>query len=409
MAKFLSPYSVAQLDGSPRRDYYTGANLDRALSIADLRARAHKLMPRFVLEYLEAGAEDETTLNRERAAFEQWLFLPRTLVDVSGRTLSTNLLGRPTPMPAAIAPTGLNGLFRHRADVALAQGAASVGIPFIQSAMSTDPMEAVSKVSGLRHWWQLYVFGGEEIWQELVDRAEKVGCEALVLTTNAQIFGNRDWDRRTRTSRTILSVSTMIDAALHPRWWMTTLARHGLPRFENVIDFVPKDRQGFFDSAFWIRDNMPRSLSWKTVERIRARWRRPFFIKGILHPVDVRLALDSGVDGVILGSHGGRQLDGSLCALDVVRQAREVADGKMSVALSGGIRRGTDMLKALALGSDFVLCGRAPLYGLCAGGDRGVTRAMQILMNEAENAMGQIGASSLADLRPDILRRARDS
>ncbi|UXC91484.1 alpha-hydroxy-acid oxidizing protein [Sphingobium sp. RSMS] len=154
---------------------------------------------------------------------------------------------------------------------------------------------------------------------------------------------------------------------------------------------------------------MPRSLSWKTVERIRARWRRPFFIKGILHPVDVQLALDSGVDGVILGSHGGRQLDGSLCALDVVRQARKIADGKMSVALSGGIRRGTDMLKVLALGSDFVLCGRAPLYGLCAAGDRGVTKALQILMNEAENAMGQIGASSLADLRPDILRRAHDS
>ena len=153
MTTALSSGSFAQLNGCPRRRYYTGGDLHRALSIGDLRARAHKLMPRFVLEYLEAGAKDEATLTRERAASMEWLFLPRTLVDVSNRTLSTHLLGRPTPMSAAIAPTGLNGLFRHHADVALAQGAASVGIPFIQSTMSTDRMEAVSNVSGLRHWW----------------------------------------------------------------------------------------------------------------------------------------------------------------------------------------------------------------------------------------------------------------
>ena len=306
MTTALSSGSFAQLNGCPRRRYYTGGDLHRALSIGDLRARDHKLMPRFVLEYLKAGAKDEATLARERAAFERWLFLPRTLVDVSSRTLATELLGIPAPMPTAIAPTGLNGLFRHHADIALAQGAASVGIPFIQSTMSTDRMEAVAQVSGLRHWWQLYVFGGEEIWQELVDRAERAGCEALVLTTNAQIFGYRDWDRRTRMSRDMPSVSTIIDAALHPRWLMATIARQGLPCFANVIDFVPKGHRGFFGSAFWIRDNMPRSLSWKMIERIRARWKRPFFIKGILHPQDVRLALDSSVDGVILGSHGGR-------------------------------------------------------------------------------------------------------
>ncbi len=396
--------SVAQQNGSPARHYYSGSDLQRALTIADLRARTHKLMPRFVLEYLEAGAEDEATLRREREAFAEWRFVPRTLVDVSHRSLSCKILGVSAPMPAGVAPTGLNGLFRHHADIALAQGAASAEVPFVQSTMSTDRMEDVARTARLRHWWQLYVFGGEEIWQELVDRAAAAGCEALVLTTNAQIFGRRNWDRRTRSSRTMPSVPTVFDAALHPRWLLGTLGLHGMPRFENVTDFVPKGRRGFFDSAFWIRENMPRSLSWDTVARIRERWKGPFLLKGILHPQDVRRAIDSGVDGVILGSHGGRQLDWAVSPLDVIQEAREIAQDRIVIGLSGGIRRGTDMLKAVALGADFLLCGRAPLYGLCAGGSKGVARALTILKSEAENALGQLGAASSGDLGPDTLR-----
>jgi (S)-mandelate dehydrogenase len=193
--------SIAQLDGSPRRRFYTGANLERALAIGDLRARTHKLMPRFVLEYLEAGAEDEATLYREREAFAEWRFLPHTLVDESHRNLTRAIIGLDAAMPLIVAPTGLNGLFMHRADEALAEGAARSGVPFVQSTMSTDAMEVVGKIPGLRHWWQLYVFGGDEVWQELIRRADATGCEALVLTTNSQIFGNREWDDRTRSSR----------------------------------------------------------------------------------------------------------------------------------------------------------------------------------------------------------------
>lgn len=394
--------AVAQLGGSPRRRFYSGSDLDRAQGIADLRARTHRLMPRFVLEYLEGGAEDEATLARERAAFGDWGFLPRTLVDVSARTAATAILDRPAPMPVIVAPTGLNGTFRLDADVALATGAAKAGVPFVQSTMSNDPIEAVAAVPGLRHWFQLYVFGEDAVWQALVDRAAAAGCEALVLTSNSQIFGNREWDARTRSSDTRPSLPTIADAALHPRWLATTL-RRGMPRFVNVIDFVPADRRGFFDSAFWIREQMPTSLSWDTVAKIRMRWTGRLLLKGLLNPEDVRLALVVGVDGVVLSSHGGRQLDGAVAPLDVLPRARDIVGDRLTLMLSGGVRRGTDVLKAIALGADAAMAGRAPLYGLCAGGAPGVERALAILHQEICDAMGLLGVSRPDELGPHLL------
>lgn len=394
--------SPAQLDRHPERQFYTGRDLGRALTIADLRARTHQRMPRFVLEYLEGGAEEEQTLRRELAAFGEWRFLPRTLVDVSGRSPETRILGRAAPMPLAIAPTGLNGIFQKNADVALAQGAAAAGVPFVQSTMSNDTIEAVAAVPGLRHWFQLYVFGEERIWQTLVDRAAAAGCEALVLTSNSQIFGNREWDARTRASESLPSIATILNAALHPVWLAQTL-RSGLPAFVNVIDFVPRDRRGFFDSAFWIREQMPTSLSWDMVAKLRARWPGKLVLKGLLHPDDVRIALASGVDGVVLSSHGGRQMDWAIAPLDVLPRARQIVGDRMALMLSGGVRRGTDILKAVALGADAVLAGRAPLYGLCAAGSDGVERALAILKKETTDAMGLLGVSRLAELGPHLL------
>ena len=395
---------LAQLGGTPRRRYYTGGNLDRVKAIEDLRARTHKLMPRFVLEYLEAGAEDEATMIREREAYADWRFTPRQLVDVSHRTLEGPLLGRSASMPLVVAPTGLNGMFCKGADIMLAEGAAAAGVPFTQSTMSNERMEDVAKVAGLRHWWQLYVFGSDEIWQELLRRADACGVEALVLTTNSQIYGDREWDDRTRYGQNLPSLSTTVNAALHPRWLATTLgAQGGMPVFENVVDFVPKDKRGFFESAYWIREQMPKDLTWKQVERIRERWRKPFLVKGLLNLDDVRRAMDAGVDGVILGTHGGRQADWAISALDILPQAREITRGKIQLLMSGGVRRGTDILKALCLGADAVLAGRAPLYGLCAHGAKGVEKALAILHKEAIDDMGQMGAASRDDLTPALL------
>ena len=397
--------SVAQLEGSPRRRFYTGRNLQRAIAIEDLRAMAHERMPRFVLEYLEGGAEEEATLARDRAAYSDWRFTPLQLVDVSERSLETTILGRKAPFPLIVAPTGLNGLFQHHADIALATGAAQCGIPFVQSTMSNDPMKDVAAVPGLRHWWQLYVFGEEDVWQELLRRVDAAGCEALVLTTNAQIFGNREWDARTRATKTRPSLPTIFDAALHPRWLVSTLLTHGMPVFHNIVDFVPKDQRAFFQSAFWIREHQPQSLSWQTVHKIRQHWRKPLLIKGLLNLDDVRRALDSGVEGIILGTHGGRQLDQCVSALDLLPAARELVGDRMALFTTGGVRRGTDLLKALALGADAVLIGRATLYGLCAAGAPGVRRALEILQQEAYDAMGLLGARSVAELGPHLLAR----
>ncbi|MEW9856794.1 alpha-hydroxy acid oxidase [Novosphingobium sp. M1R2S20] len=399
--------SPAQFQGSPQRRYYTGRDLDRAQAIADVRARAHRRMPRFVLEYLESGAGEEATLRRELDVWHEWCFVPRTLRDECHRSLSCSLLGRPARMPVAVAPTGLNGIFQRHGDTALAQGAARAGVPFVQSTMSNDPVEEVAKVPGLRHWWQLYVFGPDEIWQALTDRADAAGCEAMMLTTNAQLFGRREWYARTRATKTRPTLPTMLNAARHPSWALRTF-NHGMPGFPNVIDFVPKDRRGFFESAFWIREQMPKSLSWETVAKIRDRWKKPMFLKGLLHPDDILRARDSGVDGVVLGSHGGRQADGSIAPLDVLPRAREIVGDSVALYLSGGIRRGADVLKALALGADAVLAGRAPLYGLCAGGADGVARSLAILHDEALNELGQIGAPALEALGPELLARRAD-
>lgn len=396
---------TVQLEGTPRRRYYTGRDLSRAHAVEDLRARTHRLMPRFVLEYLEGGAEDEATLTRERTAFADWRFAPRQLVDVSHRSLETTILGRPAPFPLLVAPTGLNGLFRHHGDIELARGAARAGVPFIQSTMSNDAVEDVAAVPGLRHWWQLYVFGDEKVWQALLQRVDAAGCEALVLTTNAQIFGNREWSSRTQATKTRPSIPTTFDAALHPTWLATTLA-HGMPSFANVLEFVPKDKHSFFECAFWIREHQPTSLSWETVAKIRKHWRKPLLIKGLLRVDDVRRALKSGVDGVILSSHGGRQLDWTISPLEVLPAAREVAGDRMALYVAGGIRRGTDLLKAMALGADAVLAGRAPLYGLCAAGADGVARALDLLKTEAHDAMGLLGAAALKELGGEFLVRS---
>ena len=187
-----------------------------------------------------------------------------------------------------------------------------------------------------------------------------------------------------------------------PGWFARTLL-HGMPVFSNVIDFVPKEHRSFFASATWIRQQMPKSLSWDTVTAIRKRWKGPFLLKGILSPIDAQIALDSGVDGIVLSSHGGRQMDWAVSAVDVLPRIRDIAGDRMQVVMTGSIRRGTDILKAMALGADAVMAGRAPLYGLCAGGADGVKRALAILHKETRDAMGLLGVSRMNELSGDLL------
>jgi (S)-mandelate dehydrogenase len=401
---------LAQLDETPARRYYTGFDPQYAVAVSDLRAMTHKRLPRFALEYLEGGSQDEATLFRERRAYADWRFMPRTLVDVSERTLESKILGRSAAMPLVVSPTGLNGIFRAHGDSMLAQAALRADVPFVQSTMSNDTMEEVAKAaSGVRHWWQLYIFGGDEIWQELLRRADRAGCEALVLTTNTQIFGDREWQRRNQSADKRLSASAALESLAHPLWLAENLLSHGIPTFPNVIDFVPRGQRSFFAASGWIRKHQPTSLSWDTVAKIRQFWKKPFILKGILNPEDVRRAADSGVDGIVLGSHGGRQLDWTVSALDLLPVARDIVDDRIALYMTGGIRRGTDMLKALALGASAVWVGRAPLYGLSAAGAAGAARSLEILKSEALDGMGLLGVSRVDQLGSHLLARSGGS
>jgi (S)-mandelate dehydrogenase len=400
--------SPAVLGTSPRRRFYTGANLDHAVTVEDLRAMAHRRLPGFALEYLEAGGEDEATLARNIAALAEWRFLHRSLVDVSHRDASTMLFGRKATIPVIVAPTGLNELFWPHADLRLAEAAAEVGIPFAQSTMSNDAMSRVARVPGLRYWWQLYVFGSPEVREILIERARNAGCEALIVTVDAQIYGNREWHKRTTAGPKSLSWSSKFDALMHPRWFARGILTHGMPRFENVIEFVPEHRRGFFDSAHWIRSQMDRALSWETIARIRERWPRKLVIKGLLSIEDIARAAEIGADAVAISNHGGRQLDWAVAPLDLLPAARQAVGDRIAIFVDGGFRRGTDVIKALALGADGVLAGRAALYGVAAAGKDGATRALDILREEILRDLGLLGVPSVAELNPRLLVRSND-
>jgi (S)-mandelate dehydrogenase len=401
--KTLASASPAVQSGGPRRRFYAGRDLDRAITIEDLRAMAHRRLPRFALEYLEGGSEDEAAIARNISALAEWHFQHRSLVDVSRRDVSTVLFGKTSRMPLAIAPTGLNGLFWPRADLRLAEAAAAAGVPFAQSTMSNDAMADVAQVPGLRHWWQLYVFGRPRIAKTLIRRARDAGCEALIVTTDAQIYGNREWEKRTQAGPKTLTLRAKLDTLRHPRWLARGMLTHGMPSFANIIEFAPKHRRRFFDSAEWLRSEMDLGLSWETLERIRDRWPRKLVIKGLLSVEDVERAVAIGADAVALSNHGGRQLDWAVAPLDILPAARKAVGQRIAIFVDGGMRRGSDILKAVLLGADAVLIGRAALYGVAAGGVLGAKRALGILKEELDRDLGLLGSAALAELNPQLL------
>jgi (S)-mandelate dehydrogenase len=403
--KTLAGASPAVLARSPQRRFYAGGDPAEAVTIEDLRAMAHRRLPDFALDYLEGGGEDEATLARNVAALAEWRFTHRSLVDVSRRETSATLFGRHLAMPVAVAPTGLNGVFWPHADLRLAEAAAAAEVPFAQSTMSNDDMRRVAQVPGLRYWWQLYVFGPRDVRETLIRRAREVGCEALIVTTDAQIYGNREWDKRNRAGSNSLSLGAGLDALGHPGWLASRLM-HGMPRFANVIEFVPKEHHGLFRSAQWVRSQMDRALTWDTVAQIRDQWPRKLIIKGLLDVGDVVRAQQIGADAVALSNHGGRQLDWAAAPLNLLPESRRAVGRSMTLIVDGGIRRGTDVIKAIALGADAVFVGRAVLYGVAAAGRPGAERALAILREEIDRDLGLLGVRAIGDLDRSLLMRA---
>lgn len=365
-------------------------------NIADLREKARRRLPRGVWEYLERGVEDETGMTRNRDAFERIAFRPRVLRNVDAIDLSTSILGKPSALPFAIAPTGAAGMMWYRGDLALAQAAAKAGIPFCISSASTMDVEEFAEIDGTR-WFQLYMWQDRELSYDVVRRANAVGCEALVVTLDLPVPPNREYLWRNGFGMPFqLNRRNVPDILTHPRWLAGVVGRYmmdgGLPQQANLPKGLKHSvARGAKPGAMFKQDN----LDWDGVRTLRELWPKKFILKGVLHPEDARMALDMGADGIVVSNHGARSLDHSIAAIDAVPDIVETVGGKMSVILDSGIRRGSDVVKALALGADATMVGRATLYGMAAFGEPGVTRALDILRDETSRTMAMLGLNSV--------------
>ncbi len=386
------------------RRFYSGRNFHRACSIEELREIARRRVPYFAMEYVDGGAEDEVSLYRNREVLRSIQFVPNVLVDTSGRHQRIRLFGRESDSPLAICPTGLNGMLRRDADVALARAAEKHGIPFCLGTLSTTSLERVAREAHGRLWMQLYVMNRREITQNILSRAQDAGYEALVFTVDSNIFGNREWNRRSYRAPARLTSRNLLDVARHPHWIWNALVPRGIPRFENIVEFMPPEARSANAGVAIVTKLFAPDITWKDVEWLREKWPRKLILKGILSPADALRAVEAGCDGIVVSNHGGRQLDGSVSSIEALPGIVEAVGEKITILVDSGFRRGTDVVKALALGADAVMVGRATLFGLAAGGEAGVGHALSILAEEIDRALGQLGCRSISDLGPHLLK-----
>jgi (S)-mandelate dehydrogenase len=373
--------------------------LAAAINIADLRELARRRLPRVVFDYLDGGAEDETTLDSNREAFRRWAFVPRILPGTGTVDLSVDLFGERLKLPLIVGPTGLNGIFRHRADVLLARAAGAAGAAFALSTPSNSSLEDIAAAGQGVRWFQLYPLGERSLWQRLVDRAAAAGYRALVVTVDGLTFGKRERDLRNDFAPNEIRYTPKIvlDGLRHPRWLAGVWLRGGVPRFENVVEFAPPGANARELTAF-VRARRNPSFSWHDLAWLRRLWTGPFVIKGVLAVDDAKKAADLGADGLIASNHGGRQLDGAMASLDALVPLVDAVGDRLAVLVDGGVQRGADVVKALALGARAVGLGRAPLYGLAVAGEPGVARALAILRDEIERVMFFLGCADVASL-----------
>jgi (S)-mandelate dehydrogenase len=387
-----------------KRRYYSGSDVRRAISIEELRRMALRRLPDFAREFLEGGGEEEVSLAWNRDVFKSLRFEPQMLVDTTARHHRTILFGREMASPLVIAPTGHNNMFRRDGDPALARAAAAEGIPFTLSTMSNTRLERLPKEAGGRLWMQLYVLGDPSLREDIIARAEASGYEALVLTVDANVYGLREWDRRQFRAPAKLTLRGLFDVPLHPRWMLDVLWPNGMPQLVNISEHFPPEARSSSAAFAHVRKLFKANITWDTVSELRRRWPRKLLVKGILSAADARRAADAGCDGIILSNHGGRHLDSCLSPMEILPEVSAELGSRLAIVVDSGFRRGSDVVKALALGAHAVMIGRATLYGLAAGGEVGVRHAVGILNSEIDRVMGQIGCASVADLGPHLVR-----
>jgi (S)-mandelate dehydrogenase len=382
-----------------------------AYNIFDLREIAVRRVPKGLFEFVDRGTEDEVSLRGNRAVFDRIKFKPRTLIDVSKRSQEITLFGHTQKMPICVAPTGTAGLMWYEGEIALARAARAAGIPFCLATGSMTAMERVATEAGGRLWFQLYMWPDKSMSHKLVERARAAGFETLVVTVDGAVSPNREYNLRNGfTIPFTFTSGNVTDVLMHPRWLFGVLARYimttGMPRYENY----PSEIKYRITAAPMGRSQMKNdSLNWEDLKVLRRMWPGPLIVKGIAHPQDAILAADCGADGVVVSNHGGRNLDGSMAPLEALPDVVDAVAKRITVMVDSGFRRGSDVVKALALGAHAVLIGRATLYGVAAGGETGAARALDLLREEISRVMALVGARSVAELGPEFLHFTDDT
>jgi isopentenyl diphosphate isomerase/L-lactate dehydrogenase-like FMN-dependent dehydrogenase len=376
------------------------------LNIDDLKAAAKKRLPRGLFEYVERGAEDEVALANNVAAYGRLKLSPRAFVDVSSRSTETELFGRPVPMPIAIAPTGLAGLCWYDGEVLLARAARKFGLPFTLSTVSVASLEHVAEKAGGRLWFQLNLWRDRNSSYDLVARAEAAGYEALMLTVDNPASPNREYNARNGFMPFRLGPRMAFDLARHPAWLTSVVLRHvmegGMPRHMN---YPEKYKVSVIKGAGRADDLRGDDMTWDDLVELRRRWSGVLLVKGIQRAEDARRCAAEGVDGIVVSNHGGRNLDSARAPIDIVPEVVAAVGDRITVMVDGGIRRGSDITKALALGARAVLIGRATLYGISAAGQAGAERAIDLLHSELDRTMGYLGSPRIENIDPTLLTR----
>ena len=370
--------------------------------IEDLRRLAERRVPRMFYDYADSGSYTEGTYRANETDFQKIKLRQRVAVDMTNRTLASTMIGQPVAMPVAIAPTGSTGMMHPDGEILAARAAAKAGIPFTLSTMSICSIEDVAEHSGAPFWFQLYVMKDRDFVDRLIGRAQAAGCSALVLTLDLQILGQRHKDIKNGLSAPPKpTLWNLLNLATKPRWCMAML-RTERRTFRNIVGHA-KGVGDLSSLSSWTAEQFDPSLNWDDVARIKDRWGGKLILKGILDAEDAEMAARSGADAIVVSNHGGRQLDGALSSIAALPSIVQAVGNRIEVLFDGGIRSGQDVIKALALGAQGTFIGRAYLYGLGAGGEQGVTQALDIIRKELDTTMAMCGLRDVRDVDGRIL------
>jgi (S)-mandelate dehydrogenase len=376
--------------------------ISTAFSIGDLRVAARKRLPKAIFDFFDGGAEDEVTLLDNQAAFVRTRLLPRVLKNVANISTEVELLGKTSALPMAIAPTGAVGFGWRGGDIAIAKAAVAANIPYTLSSAATASIEQVARAAPGRLWFQAYILKNKPFLDHLIARALAADYEALMITVDLPVGGKRERDFRNHFSVPFrFTKKNLWDFSTHPRW-LKDILFHGMPVMENMIGLEMQAKNATAIASSVGRSYDP-SFDWEALKKIRDQWPRKLIVKGVLHPQDADQLVTMGCDAIVVSNHGGRQLDGAVATLDALPDVVREVNGRIPVLLDGGIRRGSDIFKAIALGASGTLVGRATLYGAISGGEEGAQRAITILRDELVRTMQLSGTQAVSEIHSELL------